>query len=188
MPETPEAYEFKIDPAWLPEGVKATDVPADDPLLTAARPILHKLGAKQEDFAALTEAFVKWQAKTLPDIAAERAALGEGAGPRIQAVDAWLARALPENLYKRFVDRLSTASDIEALEKLMAVTEGRGAGGAPGGGLPTTAALTGGGPPRMTPAEARAAMGDPAYYKPEGADMRGRVESWLRSGGNIRGA
>lgn len=179
VPETPDKYEVKIDPSWLPPGFDAKTIAADDPLITAARPILHKLGAKQEDFAQLTQAFVKWQAATLPDPAKERVALGENAETRIAAVDAFLAKTLDKAGYDALADVATTAPAVAALERLMLMMEPK----QPGAAGPQGAAAA-----VVSPDEAANLVAHPDYnHAFKGREMREKFQRFVAAGGQVPG-
>jgi hypothetical protein len=179
VPESPDKYEVKLDPAWLPPGFEAKTIAADDPLISAARPILHKLGAKQEDFNALTQAFVQWQAQTLPNPVKEREALGEHAEARISAVDAFLAKQLDKAGYDALADVATTAPAIAALERLMMLVEPK---------QPGAAGPQGQGAPIISPDEAATMLMHTDYNHPvKGREMREKFQRFVAAGGRVPG-
>lgn len=177
-PEKPEGYEWKPDTTKIPQGAEVLAPAADDPLVVAARGVLHRLGGKPEDFGELMDAALASQIAALPDLAAEKAKLGDGADGRIQHVEAWLTRTLGEKA-KPLIGAVGQAEVFLALEELSRQFDA-GAGGASGTGA-------GGGAPRLTPEEAVKLMNDPRYREPspEGEEMRKKVYAFLQAGGKI---
>jgi hypothetical protein len=179
VPAEPAGYALAVPEGALPEGYEAQLPAEDDHLVTEARAVLHELGAKPEQWQRLVGALVKSQIASLPDAKAEKAKLGEGADQRIGAVDAWLAKQLPEAEYQAFAGSLVTAAGVAGIERLM-----RLAGAEPG----ITGGQAGGGGGAIAPAEARAAIADKDYYHPDrGRDLRAKVERFIAAGGSIRG-
>jgi hypothetical protein len=181
VPEKPEGYEFTPPEGLLPEGFEFK-VDASDPLLGEMRGLMHELGAKPEQWNRAMTAFLRWQADGLPKPHEEKAKLGEGAERRIEAVDAWLAKALPEREYKALAGQLGTADAIAGIERIM-----RAAGG---GSLPGAAGLPGGagGGDALTPQQARELMSHPDYRdERKGAEMRARVRAFVTGGGRVSG-
>jgi hypothetical protein len=179
-PATPEDFALEFDASLLPEGYTAKDIPSDDPMLKAARTVLHRLGGTQADMKELAGAFIQWQTSAIPSIAAEKAKLGEGADERIAQVDAWLARSLPEKHYASLMGAVQTAGALEAIEAIMRRATG---GGIPAGtgGVGAAAALP------MTPQEAMQIVSDPAYNTPAGAELRAKFSAFVRAGGRLPG-
>ena len=177
VPEKPEGYEFKVEPGTLPEGFEAILPPDDDPMLSTARSVLHELGASPEQFSKLSQAFLAWQMGTQPDVAAERAKMGESAEARIGAVDAWLARTVDETGYKALPEAVVTADGLAALEKLMRAAQAGIGAGNPGAGD---------GSPSETREEVMVLMGSPDYYhQTKGAAIRERVSAWIKANGPV---
>jgi hypothetical protein len=180
VPEKPDGYAIKVPDDLLPEGFKA-DIPADDPFIGEMRAVFHELGAKPEQFEKAATAFLRWQVSNMPDVAAERAKLGEGAPQRLAAVDAWLAKALPEKQYMALSHGLLTAPGIEALETLMRLGRGSVAPD-PGNGAGTSASEA------LTPAQAMALQADPDYRHPiKGEPLRARFREFIKAGGKLPG-
>lgn len=178
-PETADGYAFEIDPALVPEGLEVKPPADDDPMLKAARTVLHRLGASPDDFKELAGAFVSWQIGTMPNFHAEKAKLGEGADARVAQVDAWLSRSLSETHYKAMMGTVTTAAAVEAIEALMRRA-------APSGGFTAPAGATAQG--GITPAEAAALASHPDYNDPvKGAEMRGKFSAFIQGGGRLPG-
>jgi len=178
VPEKPDGYELTVPEGVVPAGFEAQLPSGDDPLVAETRAVLHELGAKPEQFQRLVGALIKSQVAALPDIAAEREKMGDGAADRIAAVDSWLAKTLDEPGYRAVASGMVTADGIMAMEKLMKL-----AGATPGvtGGLPA------GGGGTMTGAEVRALMAHPDYYHPErGKEMQAKVSAFIQGGGSVR--
>jgi hypothetical protein len=180
VPEKPEGYELSVPEEVVPAGFEARLPGDDDPLVAETRAVLHELGAKPEQFQRLVGALIKSQVAGLPDIAAEKAKMGEGAPERIAAVDAWLAKSLGEAEYHAVASGMTTAAGILAMEKLMKM-----AGTTPG---VTGGGNGGGGSAIPTKAEAKALMASPDYFHPEkGAEARAKVDAFMAAGGSVRG-
>lgn len=179
VPENPDGYKLEVDPSWLPPGYDAKLVSPDDPLLAAAKPILHKLGAKQEDFQALTKAFVGWQLSSIPNVEKEKQALGENAEARLSAVDAFLAKNLAEPEYHALADAVMTAPGVAAIEKLMLMLDKP---------QPGSAGPQGTGQASISGEKAQDLMMHADYNHPlRGAEMRAAVQKFISSGGRVPG-
>lgn len=178
VPEQADAYDFTVPDGLLPEGFKA-EIPKDDPFLNQMKGVFHQLGAKPEQFQAAAEAFLRWQVANMPDVMAERAKLGEGAPERIAAVDAWLAKTLPDGEYHALSASIMSAEGIAAIERLMKLATGGAPQGVPGGGP--------GGVPSVE--DAQAILQNPAYRTdtPEGAKLRARFAAFVQAGGRLPG-
>lgn len=178
VPEKPEGYALTVPDGLLPEGFAAT-VDDKDPFLGEMRGLMHELGAKPEQFEKAAHAFLKWQVANMPDVAAERAKLGEGAPERIATVDRWLAANLGQDEYGAVAAGLVTATGIQALEKIMRMATGTGPRSVPGGQ----------GGESFTPEQAAAALANPAYRQdnPEGAALRAKFAAFTAGGGRLPG-
>jgi len=171
-PAKPEDYAFEIAADALPEGFELVPPGADDPMMAAARTVMHELGASPGQWQKLTAAFVGWQVAQQPNLAAEKAALGEGGEGRLAAVDAWLGRNLPEKDYQALVGSMRTAPAILAIERVMKLSIDRGLGGAPGGSQPA-----------MSSEQLALTMGHPDYYhEQKGAEMRQKAKAAISAG------
>lgn len=177
VPETPDAYTFEIPEGIVPKGFELKAPPADDPLLAETRALMHELGAKPEQWQKLMGTFLQWQVGQAPNLDAERAKMGEGAEERLNAVDMWLAKELPEAQYMALAQNATNADFMLAMEGLMRKASG-------GGGLPT--GLPSGGMEQTGPAEAKAMMNHADYNHPEkGLEMRRKVAAFFGAGGKI---
>lgn len=177
VPAKPEDYGFTPPAGLLPEGFEFT-LDEKDPFLGAMRGVMHELGAKPEQWDKAMGAFLTWQAASMPKPAEELAKLGEGAAERVGAVDAWLAKQLPEAEYRAVAAGLTTADGVAALERLMR---------AGGSGLP--AAVPGGaGGGNISEEQAVAFMRHADYrHEHKGRAMREQVERFVGSGGRVSG-
>lgn len=119
--ENAEGYKYEA-PKGLPDHIDASP---DDPTVKALREISFKAGLTQEQFATLTSGYFEAAAKLLPapDLAAEKAKLGENADKVLAAVENW-GRGLvdsgiwsPEE-FDEIVGLGSTALGLRALNKL----------------------------------------------------------------------
>lgn len=182
VPESPEGYAFDLPKDAIPEGFEAVAPPADDPLLGEVRQVFHELGARPDQWGRVLNAFVRWQVGQAPDMAAERAKVGEGAEQRIEAVDRWMARQLgDETMYRAVMDRATSADFVLAMEQLM-----RSMGHAVQ--LPVGAPGAGAAPSQVTAFEAQEAMRHADYYhEQKGAPLRARVDAFFRAGGILPG-
>lgn len=181
VPEKPEGYEFKPDPAKT----KGATVDLADPVLAKAREVMHRLGAKPADWSELTEAYVAAAVAAMPDVQGEIAKLGEGGQARLTALDMKLAKALPEGQYRALMHGITTAEGIQALEKLL------GAAPAAGGDKPLVPGGMGGGGSNglVSPEEAAQLVAHPSYHKsnPEGAALRAKFSAFVQAGGVLPG-
>lgn len=177
VPEKPDGYALELPKDLLPPGFEAQINPAD-PFLAQMRQTFHDLGAKPEQFNAAAGAFLQWQVANMPDVAAEKMKLGEGADERLGAVDMWLAKSLAEPEYKAVMNGMVTAEGVLAMEKLMKLATGGGMQGVPGGG---NAALTA--------EEAAGMVADPDYRldNPRGAQLRRQFGEFVAKGGKLPG-
>lgn len=73
----------------------------------------------QEEFEAGIEKYAEFIDAQGPDLDAERAALGENADARIEAVDLWSQQFFPEEYQDAILQIGATAGGIEALEYMM---------------------------------------------------------------------
>jgi hypothetical protein len=179
-PEKPEDYAWTPDGSKVPEFAKAL-VPADtDPAVVAARQVLHRLGAKSEDYAAIMDGFMASQLAAIPDPAAEKAKLGDGAGQRIQHVEAWLNKSLGAELAGALAGVVGQAEVFLAVEKLSQMFDAS-AGGVSG--------LPGGGSQQKSWDDISQVMAQPAYRHPtpEGDKLREEVRAWFAAGGKRPG-
>lgn len=119
--ENADGYKYEA-PKGLPDHIDASP---DDPTVKALREISFKAGLTQEQFATLTTGYFEAAAKLLPapDLAAEKAKLGENADKVLAAVENW-GRGLvdsgiwsPEE-FDEIVGLGSTALGLRALNKL----------------------------------------------------------------------
>lgn len=119
--ENADGYKYEA-PKGLPDHIDASP---DDPTVKALREISFKAGLTQEQFATLTSGYFEAAAKLLPapDLAAEKAKLGENADKVLAAVENW-GRGLvdsgiwsPEE-FDEIVGLGSTALGLRALNKL----------------------------------------------------------------------
>lgn len=177
VPASAEAYEWKPDKTKMPAHAEFLMPGADDPALLAARTVIHRLGGKQEDFAAVMDGYLAGQLSSVADPAAERLKLGDGASERIGAVESWLTKHLGADGVAVIGSVISDASVFEQVERLAKAFD-QGAGGA--SGMP-------GGSVKMTGEGARDLIRDPKYSTPtpEGKVLRDQVYAFIQAGGRV---
>ena len=73
----------------------------------------------QEEFEAGISKYAEFIQAQQPDLEAERAALGENADARIEAVDLWANKFFPDELSDAVLEIGSTSKGIQALEFIM---------------------------------------------------------------------
>ena len=147
VPETPDGYV-------VPETIEITDPEAfaESEIATWWRDTCHAAKLPQEAYEQGLEAYATAIMGAQPDLAAERAALGENADARISAVGAWMeANAKDESEYEALQRLTETASGVAMLERL---TSGQ-----------TTLPSDGGGDPIPTQEELTAMQNDERYWK-----------------------
>lgn len=147
VPETPEGYV-------VPESIEITDPDAfaQSEIATWWRDTCHAAKLPQDAYEQGLLAYANAIMGEQPDLAAERAALGENADARIAAAGTWMqANAKDQSEYEALRRLTATASGIAMLERM---TSGQ-------------MALTsdGGGDPIPTQEELTQMQNDPRYWK-----------------------
>lgn len=161
VPEKPDGYTFEIpDVEGLPKGM-AIGIDEDDPMLKTWREIAFEHKLPQEIFQKGIDAYVHNTFAQLPQKAEEMRKLGDKAEARINAVDTWLSKNLDERSYSSIVAYSTTASFVEAMEKLMLASGGPQLGNDTGTRAPE---------PPPTKEALREAMRDPRYHDPRVRD------------------
>lgn len=173
-PEKPDDYVIAVDKSLVPPGYEVGDFDPASPLMAEARGVLHRLGATQADMDTLVKAYIGETFAKLPNLEAERAALGENAEERLTDVQRKLAAMVTaEDERGALLQMTATASGVKALETLLSRLGQSGVTGLPGGGAPAV----------MTPAEMSAAIGDPNYNNAVlGRELRERVAAARAAG------
>lgn len=119
----------------------------------------HENGYSQEEFTAGIMKYAEHMESQEPDLEAERAALGENADARIEAVQLWSENKLPEEFQDQAELLATSAQGIKFMEYLMA--EGKQA--SPNGSFTPAAAVT--------LEDLQAMQKDPRYWNPAQRDM-----------------
>lgn len=141
----------------LPDGVEVK-IEEDNPLLKTWRTLAHKAKLTNEEFNAGVVEYVKGELATKPDRKREATALGENGEARIDAVDQWMAKNLPKDLYQGMAKAAVNAVTIRAMEHLIKL-----AGGAEVKITPSSGTQSGG--PVVTEIEYKEALSHRDYRK-----------------------
>lgn len=162
VPETPDAYEIKLDPAVIPAG---DNLQFDDksPMLAFWRGKAHEMGLSQEGFNEGVNAYLREQIAAQPDLAPERAALGENHAERIRIADEWAFANFPLRAYQAISKASTDHGMVLAVEHMMAAY-----GTAP---PPRAAGPVASADPKSVLAEA---MSKPGYFQDQEAQARVR--------------
>lgn len=178
-PKTADEYVIAVDKSLVPEGYETGDFDPASPLMAEARGVLHKLGATQADMDKLVAAYIGETFAKLPNLEAERVALGENAAERLTDVQRKLAAMVTaEDERGALLQMTATAAGVKALETLLSRLGQTGVVGLPGGAVAGV----------MTPAEMTAALSDPKYNNSVlGVELRERVAQARAAGVRAQG-
>ncbi len=164
VPETPEGYkvpaiDFSQYAETYGEGFKY-EIPEDSELMTFLRGTAHKHNLSETEFGDLINEYVKFQISQIPPPGIAAKGLGEDGQDRVQRMDLFLQRQLPDDEYMALASpRGMTTAYLKGVERLMGLALGGAAGrfeNLPGGGAPAGT---------VTMADVEAAMNDPRYRK-----------------------
>ncbi len=157
-PETPDKYlpTFAED---SPFKEIEDQLSYDDPVLKMWADVSHKAGLSNEEFSEGVHTYLEVMNSTA-DVDAEIARLGENASARVEAVDMWVRRNLPDDMYDALSSQIQTAEAFQALETLM--SNGRSAQTNAYNAESVTA--------RPEKTDIRAMMDDPKYWDPAHRD------------------
>jgi len=115
----PEKYEFKLsEDLEIPENVNL-DFSEDDPLVNWFFDFAKEKGLSQEEVDKAINTYVDIELKNLPNMQEEVAKLGDHGQDRLLRVHNWLESKLSNDEFKALNPLLSSAAQVEALEKLM---------------------------------------------------------------------
>jgi hypothetical protein len=133
LPQTPEAYKTELPADFkAPEGV-TFQFNENDPLLAQAKAVAHELKIPQEGFNKLLGLYAGAQVATEAQVQAARsqeiAKLGPAGPARVTAVQTFLKSTIGDEAGNQIVARLFTASDVQAMEKLVARFASQGSAG-----------------------------------------------------------
>ncbi len=164
VPESPEGYkvpaiDFSQYAETYGEGFKY-EIPEDSELMTFLRGTAHKHNLSETEFGDLINEYVKFQISQVPPPGTAAKGLGEDGQDRVQRMDLFLQRQLPDEEYMALASpRGMTTAYLKGVERLMGLALGGAAGrfeNLPGGGAPAGT---------VTMADVEAAMNDPRYRK-----------------------
>lgn len=115
----PESYEVKLsEDLELPDNIEL-DLNNDDPLISWFSGFAKEKGLSQEDFDTALNQYVKIEMANMPDMTAEIGKLGDHGQDRMLRVHNWLEAKLSADEMGSLSPLLNSATQIEALEKLM---------------------------------------------------------------------
>lgn len=115
----PESYEVNLsDELKIPEGVEL-DLTAEDPLVKWFFGFAKTHGMSQEDVDGAINEYIGLEIAGMPDMAAEIEKLGDHGQDRMLRVHNWMESKLSDDQLKSLTPLLSSAGQVEALEKLM---------------------------------------------------------------------
>jgi hypothetical protein len=132
LPQNADAYKVELPADFKPpEGIDFK-FKSDDPLLSQARTMAHKMGISQESFSSLLGLYAGGQVATQQQIQAARTAevakLGTTGPARVAAVTTWAKAILGDAGGAQFAARMFTAGDVENVEKLITRFGSQGSG------------------------------------------------------------
>lgn len=132
LPDAADGYELKIsDEVKVPDGF-AVEIDPKAPFFADVTKELHALGVGKAGVQKLVDAYARAQiadqTAAVETYSAEKAKLGENAGSRLEAVDAWLKANLPSDLAKAMIGAKTTAAHVQALEKIIKLRSDPAAG------------------------------------------------------------
>lgn len=170
-PESAEQYEVRLDAKelGLPEDT-AVNINPEDPMLAWWKSVAFENGYSNDQFNAGVQEYLKNDLKSLPNMDAEREALGEGAQDRINRVELWARKTAGDELFDKVQFALGNADSVIFLEKIMksqsSIDFGSEGGQAPG---------------KLTRTELQAMQDDPRYWKTRDPDYIQKVnDAWGR--------
>ena len=115
----PEKYEINLSPDLkLPDNVEL-NFGEDDPLISWFSSFAREQGMSQETFDKALNQYVGIEVSNMPDMNKEIEKLGDHGKDRLLRVHSWLESKLSEDELGSLQPLLSSASQVEALEKLM---------------------------------------------------------------------
>lgn len=159
----PEEYEINLsEDLKLPENVEL-DFGKDDPLISWFSSFAKEQGMNQETFDKALNEYVGIEVSNMPDVQSEISKLGDHGQDRLLRVHSWLESKLSEDELGSLSPLLSSASQVEALEKLMKSSgpaDFEGDSGSTG----------------LTLEELRAMQNDPRYYQQKDPAFIKKVE------------
>lgn len=159
----PEKYEFNIsDEIEVPDNIDL-NFNEEDPLAQWFFSFAKEQGLSQETVDQAINQYVEIELKNMPDVAAEVEKLGDHGQDRMLRVHNWLESKLTEDEFAALNPLLSSAAQVEALEKLMKTS-----GPADFDGDNST--------PALTLEELRAMQNDERYWKQQDKAFIKKVE------------
>lgn len=119
----PENYEINVSEALQEKGVEFT---AEDPIMEEAFKMAKDMGMDQTGFDKLLDIYGMTRIAEGEALEGhkvdEMKALGTNAEQRVGNLDAWGKANLPTDLYDGFVDMVSSAASVKAMEQLISMT------------------------------------------------------------------
>ena len=131
----------------------------DDPVLKMWADVSHKAGLSNEEYSEGIHNYLEAMASG-PDVAQEIQRLGENGEARVEAVDMWARKNLPDDMYDALSAQIQTAEAFQALETLMSNSKP----------AQTNAYNAESVTARPEKTDIRAAMDDPKYWDPARRD------------------
>lgn len=120
---SPDEYEAALSDELKEQGVELSE---DDPLIETAKEFAKELNMNQEGFSKLLNLYGMTElAKATAEqeaIAADIASLGENADRRLNNLEQWASKNLPEDLQEGFKDLAVSADAVKALEQVVSMT------------------------------------------------------------------
>ena len=133
LPQTAEAYEAKLPADFKPPEGITFQFDANDPLMAQAKAIAHELKIPQEGFSKLLGIYAGAQVSTEAQIQtaknAEISKLGPTGPARVGVIQTFLKSMIGEAEGTQLAARMFTASDVQAMEKLVARFASQGSAG-----------------------------------------------------------
>jgi len=115
----PETYDISLsEDLQIPENVEL-NLGEDDPLISWFSGFAKEQGMPQETFSKALNEYVSIELQNMPNVEAEIAKLGDHGQDRLLRVHSWLESKLSEDELGALNPLLSSATQVEALEKLM---------------------------------------------------------------------
>ncbi len=122
MASLPEKYDLVIpENLEVPDGVEL-NLTDEDPLVSSVFAWAKTEGISQEGMNNLIEMYMKSELAGMPDMTKEIGKLGDYGQDRLLKVQNWMSDKLDEDQMKELAPMLTSATSIEALEKLMSTS------------------------------------------------------------------
>ena len=123
----PEEYETNISDELKESGVEIAD---DDAIMTSAKEFAKEAGMNQESFDKMIDLYAMGQlaqSKVNEEARGEEfKLLGDNAQGRIQNLNDWASRNMPEDMVEGFQEMAISANAVKAMERMISMTRGVG--------------------------------------------------------------